>query len=372
VLAAVPLIRLLQSDFELYISTTTLTGQTLARQRFGADHVFYFPVDLPYAVNAYLRRLRPALVVMLETELWPNFLRSAHASAKVAVVNARISDRSLPGYQRWRPFVTQVLRHVDLFLAQSDEDARRLMAIGADSHRVSTSGNMKFDWAPPTETPAVVERLRAAIRSHQRFPVIVAGSTVDTEEAVVVAAFRSVLAAHPHALLVIAPRHPERFDAVAEELTFSALPFTRRSQTANYDALISVLLLDSIGELASLYELADIAFVGGSLVPRGGHNILEPAYFAKPITVGPYTENFRDIVHEFLAHHAVLECDSTDLTITWTRLASDADDRIALGNRARGVIDANTGATHRTAHALLMLASSALGAEPPRIGAASR
>jgi 3-deoxy-D-manno-octulosonic-acid transferase len=359
VLAAVPLIRLLQSSFQLYVSTTTLTGQALARQRFGADHVFYFPLDLSFAVQRYLSHLHPKLVIMLETEFWPNFLRGAHAHANVAVVNARISDRSLPGYRRYKSLLRKVLSNVNLFLAQSHEDARRLVEIGAPSSLVRTSGNIKFDWTPPAETPAIVQQLKQAIHSQQRFPVIIAGSTVAGEESLVIAAFESVLAEHPHAFLILAPRHPERFDAVADELTSSGLAHARRSQTDPRDTHIPILLLDSIGELAAVYELADIAFVGGSLVPRGGHNILEPAYFAKPITVGTYTENFRDIVREFRANNAVLKCPSTALVATWLRLASDSAERVALGNRARDVVSANTGATQRTADALIALAQAA-------------
>lgn len=357
VLAAAGLIRELQQNHQVFISTTTLTAQRLARARFGDERVFYFPADLPFAVRAYLQRLTPKMVVLLETEFWPNFLREAHHTAKVAVVNARISDRSLPGYERRRSFISTVLKNVDLFLAQSDEDARRLIRIGADAARVRRGGNLKFDWSPPHESP-IVDVLQRTIAEQQFFPVIVAGSTVEEEEELLVLrAFGQIRESYSRARLILAPRHPERFDEAADTVTTSGFVLRRRSQSKENPLELSedVFLLDSIGELASIYQFADIAFVGGSLVPRGGHNILEPAYFGRAITVGPHTENFRDIVAEFNSRNAVILMGAEQVAETWLHLASDDTYRSTLGECARTVMAENTGATVRTLAALKTL-----------------
>src|SRR5947209_1101518 len=251
VLAAVPLVKRLEVAHDVYVSTTTKTGQELARQRFSAERVFYFPADFGWAVRAYMRRVRPSLVVMMETEFWPNFLRIAQEHARVAVVNARISDRSFPGYKRWGWLVRPVLRNVDAFFAQSREDARRLVAIGGAADRVQVAGNLKFDWSPPTSEPEIVARLREAIASEGLFPVIVAGSTVEGEEAMVARAFRAVAEKHELAMCVLAPRHPERFDEVTAELERAGMSVVRGSDWHHEALAGKVLLLDSIGELAS-------------------------------------------------------------------------------------------------------------------------
>jgi 3-deoxy-D-manno-octulosonic-acid transferase len=296
------------------------------------------------------------VVVLLETEFWPNFLRQAHRTAKVAVVNARISDRSLPGYQRHRKFIGGVLENVDLFLAQSEGDAQRLVRIGAAAERVQVGGNLKFDWSPPLEAP-IVDAMRRKIAEQQLFPVIVAGSTVDGEDALVMHAFEEVCGGFPNALLILAPRHPERFGSAADAVSASGFQVRRRSEWKGESLEIAagIFLLDSIGELASLYQLADIAFVGGSLVPRGGHNILEPAYFGRPILVGPYMENFRDIAKSFLDAHALTICNEKHLGKHWSELAGDVKQRTRLGMSALAVMEINTGATARTLAALKKL-----------------
>ncbi|HEX8925047.1 MAG TPA: glycosyltransferase N-terminal domain-containing protein, partial [Terriglobales bacterium] len=241
------------------ISTTTQTGQRLARQRFGEENVFYFPIDLPFAIGAYLRALKPKLIVLAETEFWPNFLHKAHRSgARVVVVNARISDRSFPRYRRFRALLRRVLSNVDCFLAQSQEDAHRLIEIGAAPERVRVSGNLKFDVAPPRALP-FVEQLRAELTAAHAGPTLVAGSTVEGEEPFVLAAFRGVLARNPQARLILAPRHRERFAAVAALLAQSGMPFALRSEARIAHSQWRVLLLDSIGELATVYSLADVA-----------------------------------------------------------------------------------------------------------------
>lgn len=353
VLAVAGLIGRLRAHFperRVFVSTTTATGQALARKRFGEENVFYFPLDFAFAISSYLKALRPALVMVAETEFWPNFLRLAKATgAQIAVVNARISDRSLPRYLRFRRLLRRVLAAVDLFLAQSDEDQRRLFAIGAPPERVQVSGNLKFDIHPPAEFPPIVGQLRAAMLTGGAGPVIVAGSTVEGEEEHVLAAFRAVAKDVSNAVLILAPRHPERFAAVAAMLQSSGFPVRRRSQWNATEPIPSgVFLLDTIGELGVTYSLADIAFVGGSLAPRGGHNILEPAMYGVPTIVGPHTENFRDIVELFRRADAVLIVrDAQQLQTEIIDLLKHAQRRAQLGGRAADLVHSQSGATER-------------------------
>ncbi|HEX3740720.1 MAG TPA: 3-deoxy-D-manno-octulosonic acid transferase [Terriglobales bacterium] len=351
VLAVSELVRQLRSEYpehRVVISTTTDTGQKLAASRFGAEHVFYFPFDLAFCVKPYFEALQPELVIVAETEFWPNFLRTAHQrGVRVAVVNARISDRSLPGYRRWRPLLTRVLRNVNLFLAQTPEDARRLSEVGAAVDRVHVGGNLKFDIAPPP-APAIVAQLRSALAASAAGPVLVCGSTVDGEEHLLIDAFESVLAHHPAAVMLLAPRHPERFPQVADQLQQSGLTFFKRSNWNGESLAGRMLLIDSIGELASLYALADIAFVGGSLVPRGGHSILEPAQYGVAILIGPHTENFRDIVELFRSHDAVRIVSPAELSRAITDLLANDNQRLALGRRALETLQSQRGATQFT------------------------
>lgn len=348
------------------VSTTTDTGQSLARTHFGAEDVFYFPLDFGFAIRPYLHRLHPQLIVVAETEFWPNFLRLAHAGgARLAMVNARISDRSLPGYRRWQFLLRGVLKQVDLFLAQTEEDARRLADIGAPAERIQVSSNLKFD-IPVPAMPPIVASLRSAFEQSKSGPVIVCGSTVDEEEPLLLRAFENVLASHPKAVMILAPRHPERFAEVAELLGQLGIRFWRRSLWSGDPIVGGVLLVDTIGELASLYALADVAFVGGSLVPRGGHNIIEPAQHGVAIVVGQHTENFRDIVGLFQSRDAVRVVGPNELPLVFMELVSNPAERTALGHRAAETLRSQTGATQRTVDALETLLRPAV--ESPAIG----
>ncbi len=352
----------------IFVSTTTLTGQQLARKRFGEESVFYFPLDFAFAIRPYLRSLRPALVVVAETEFWPNFLKQADEfGAKIAVVNARISDRSLPRYLRFRSLLRRVLAHVDIFLAQSEEDERRLIGIGAVAERVKVSGNLKFD-ITPTAAPPIIGQLREAMIAGGAGAVIVAGSTVEGEETGVIDAFRRVLGSNANAVLILAARHPERFGGVADLLASSGLRFWRRSQWNGTDPISGgVFLLDTIGELGAIYQLADVAFVGGSLAPRGGHNILEPAMYGVPVIVGPHTENFRDIIELFRRADAVTVVhDAGQLAASFTELLADVHKRRELGDRAADLVKQQSGATARTLDAIDTLLHSPQRSEPAR------
>jgi len=336
----------------IVVSTTTDTGQKLARERFGAQDVFYFPFDFEFAIRPYLRVLRPLLVVVAETEIWPNFFHMARESgAKLAVINARISDRSLSGYKRFRSLVRHAIAPVDLFLAQTNEDKKRLQEIGAEDGRVRVSGNLKFDVKPPV-APSIVESMRTAFRTTSAGPVIVAGSTMEGEEPLLIRAFEIVRGAHPRAVLILAPRHPQRWEAVTALVKSLGLPCWRRSLWSGEDLAGGVLVLDTIGELAGVYALGDLAFVGGSLVEHGGHNILEAAQYGIPVLVGPHYENFRDMVNLFRAADAIKVVGQAELPLCFIDLLSNPKEREGLGQRALETLRSQAGATARTLEAL--------------------
>jgi 3-deoxy-D-manno-octulosonic-acid transferase len=352
---------------QLLISTTTQTGQALARERFGANRVFYCPLDLPWAVSAYLNALRPELFILAETEFWPNLLSGCfRRNIPVAVVNARISDRSWPRYRRLRALWQPFLSRLSAVLAQSEIDAERLRAIGCTPERVSVAGNLKFDVRAAREAEATL--LLKALGQGLRF--IVAGSTLAGEEAALLESWPRVLEADPKLILVLAPRHPERFAAVAALLDRSGIPWVRRSdwRTSPSDGLQplfvgQVVLLDTIGELASVYSIATVAFVGGSLVPAGGHNPLEPAQFGMPIIMGPNYANFRAIVEDLLAHQALRIATKDKLAHAIIHLLTNPEEASAMGVRARQVFDQQAGATARCLDALQKLLPGFSGKE---------
>jgi 3-deoxy-D-manno-octulosonic-acid transferase len=367
VLAALPLAQQLKKRFPqrpLVVSTTTITGQKLARERLPfADGFFYFPLDWRGPVTRALGAARAAIVIIVETEIWPNFLRECRrAHVPVIFVNGRLSERSFRGYRRALSysggvvagFLKKVLGDATLFLMQSEEDAARLIELGAASERVLTTGNLKYDLADPTESPLSV-CLGAELARSNRRPVIVAGSVLANEEGSVLRAFAGVERDFPSALLILAPRKPEQFDNAAEIVVKSGRKLLRRRDLvlngAGSGALseqVNVFLLDSLGELAGLYRLADIVFVGGSLVPGGGHNILEPAAFSKVPIYGPSMENFREMSGKFLAAGAAIQVkNSEDLAAAWESLLRDPERAAQIGKRARELAERNRGATER-------------------------
>ena len=360
VLAARPLIDGLKRRYPgaaIFVSTTTETGQRLARERLQtADGIFYFPLDWVVPVRRALRSIRPSLVIIMETEIWPNFLREARrANIPVVFANARISEKSFARFKRWEflvgPFFQRTMQDAELFLAQSPEDSARLLAMGAESDRITVTGNLKYD----AESPAISRFgswLEQQIRQQERWPVLVAGSVVAGEEEAVLAAYDLVQRQWRRTLLVLAPRKPAQFDAAAAITAEGGWKVVRRSDldlTATLDEATDVLLLDSIGELAGLYSLADATFVGGSLVPSGGHNILEPAWFARPPVFGASMENFHQMAEQFLdAHAGVQVTTGQGLGKVWIQLIQDNAMCQRMGATAREISQRNRGATERS------------------------
>jgi 3-deoxy-D-manno-octulosonic-acid transferase len=298
-ITAAPLVaglRRLYPSLPLVMTTTTETGAQIVRERYAADVTHrFFPVDLPGAVRRTIGAIAPAFVVVMETELWPNVLRHLHARRiPVMIANGRLSDRSFPRYRLARPLLRPVLAGVTVFAMQSDEDARRIIALGAPPERVFVTGNLKHEPAPDLAGSVELWQRMLGVRAGER--VWIAGSTHAGEEEAVLAAHKAARARLPGLTLVIAPRHPERVPEVVALAAARGFPVVRRSELPRARADGAVVVLDTVGELARLYAIADIVFIGGSLVPLGGHNVFEPALRRKPVLFGPHTGNFREAV----------------------------------------------------------------------------
>jgi 3-deoxy-D-manno-octulosonic-acid transferase len=359
VMAATELVEELHNalpEWVIAVSTTTETGQRLARERFGArSPVFYLPFDFAVLIRRYLRALHPEMVVLMESELWPNLMDVcfSHGIA-LAVVNARVSDRSLPRYLRLKTLWRPLLMRVSLFLAQSEENGSRLIRIGAPEDRVKVTGNLKYDAKAPGEN-AMTSLLQEHLPTDAK--VVIAGSTLDGEERMLLAAWPRVLEEEPQSILVIAPRRPERFGTVATLVESAGFDVVRASELrgGGVRRREGVILLDTIGDLASVYSLGRVAFVGGSLVKMGGHNPLEPARFGVPIVMGRSSENFREIVDAMKAANAVRITETHEIAGAFVELLRDEESARAMGERERQVFRAQAGATSRTVASLLDL-----------------
>ena len=369
--AARPLAEALKQNFpqhRLVVSTTTRTGQNLAKDIFSqtADAVFYFPFDWRFSVRWALRHYRPSVVMLMETEIWPNFIREAnHSKASICIVNGRLSERSYARYARFKGSIRRIFGYLDLALMQTNADAKRIMSLGIRASKVRVCGNLKFDH----NVEASENDLTAAFRS--RFgittdaPLIIAASTHDPEEKWIIAAFKEIWKSGGERLprLMIAPRHPERFAEVKDLIKSSGFEWACRTETeSSRDKTAEVILLDSIGELRSAYPLAEIVFVGGSLIPHGGQSIFEPAASGRAIITGPNTANFVDAITEFLSKEALVQLDKTDeasvvatLTDAFRDLLKNDEKRKALGSNALSVMNNNRGATDRTIEYLTTL-----------------
>ena len=357
--ALLPQLRERYPRLKLFLSTTTMTGQQIARNSLQyVDEVFYLPFDLGFVVNRTLRLVKPRMFIMMETEIWPNLLRACRRTGvRTVLVNGRISSRSYPRYRLARPFFRRVLANIDRFCMQSEESARRIVDIGADPDRVVVTGSLKFDSLdlPGASTP---DRGRNRVLRYFRVspdrPVIIAASTLKGEEEPVFEAFQRIRARVPEVLLIIAPRKPERFAEVEQQARRGGWRTARRSELpVDSEPRQDVVVLDTIGELAQLYQIATAVFVGGSLVDQGGHNILEPAVFGKPIVFGPYMQNFAEIARAFLENDAAIQVRSgRELEHALLALLNDPVRRARLGAAARALVEANRGARGKTMTAI--------------------
>ncbi len=365
IISSIELIRTLHRELPkvpVYVSAGTLAGYAMGQEKLStlAAGVLYAPVDYVCAVRGTLKALQPSMVVVLETEIWPNLFREARRSgAAVVMVNGRISDRTARRYAGFRWFFGRVLSQANRILAQSAADRDRFLAAGAPPDRIEDAGNLKYDFEPreaPADSP-----VRGFLARHAGKRLWIAASTTAddriAEEDAVLDAFANL----PGWVLLLAPRKPDRFDEVAEKLATRGEPFVRRTRLdETAEAPPSILLLDTIGELAGLFALADVVFMGGSLADRGGHNILEPAVFGKPIVTGPHLENFREIAADFRQHHAVITVGrAADLAAAVLAAAANCE----VGERARERAAARRGAT---AHAVRVIHEFHSGALPRR------
>ncbi len=343
-------------NLRIFLSTTTMTGQQVARRNIqDVDEVFYFPFDLAFAVRRTLRLVKPRLFVMMETEIWPNLLRQCQRNGVATVmVNGRISSRSYPRYKLVRPFFRRVLADVDRFCMQNEESARRIIDIGAEPSRVVVTGSLKFDSIDGSQASIVEGRGQNRVLRYFRItsgrPVVVAGSTMPNEEQFVLDAFRRIKSNVANPLLVIAPRHPERFGEVAQMARDQAFVTARRTDLPiDAEPRADVVVLDTIGELPQVYQIATAVFVGGSLVDTGGHNSLEPAAFGKPVVFGPYVHNFKEITDAFLVHGAAIQVTSArGLEEALLGLLTDPVRRARLGAAARALVESNRGAKDKS------------------------
>jgi 3-deoxy-D-manno-octulosonic-acid transferase len=360
-------------DHRIVISTTTKTGQELAQNIFSnkVDAVIYFPLDFKFSVRRALHHFKPSIVLLMETEIWPRFIREAKASgAKIAIVNGRLSARSVSRYRLIRSFISRVLRNIDLALMQGSNDANRLISLGMPAAKTIVTGNLKFDVGTTEADAATTEYLRDRFGLDGTRPLIVAASTHEPEERWVLEAYCStVIEATDVPRLLIAPRHPERFDSVAKLIDqfrtdpANEWPYTSVRRSADHPILdADVILLDSIGELRSVYPLAEVVFVGGSLIPHGGQSILEPAAAGTAVITGHYTHNFADATSTFVTNDALIQLPELtpekvvdELFDQLSDLLEDPDRRSELARNAVAVMEANCGATKKTIDELLKL-----------------
>lgn len=355
--AALPLVQRLQSDYphyQLLMTTVTPTGSAMVRQKCGSGVLHcYFPYDLPHVVNRFLNRVKPVVLIVLETEIWPNLYSQCQARGiKLILANARLSQKSFDGYRKIAGLTRQVLGNVDMIAAQSDDDAQRLAALGADRSRMTVTGNLKFDVRVADD---VIERGRAIKRELGPERLLwIAASTHEGEEPIVLAAHRKVIENFPDCLLVLAPRHPERAAGVRElclrqGFTAQRVSDVRAGGRDRAPAEVQVLVLDTIGELLDYYAAADVALVGGSLLPAyGGHNVLEPAVLGVPVVTGEFTANFKEINRLLLEMQAEFRvADSDQLEQRVSQLLADDSLRRQMGQAGASLVRQNQGSTGR-------------------------
>ncbi len=350
------------------ISTTTSSGLAIARRTFPDLVTFYAPLDFSWATRRAVARIRPTVLSLVELELWPNLIRAAKRSgAKVAIVNARLSPRSFRGYRSLRIALGTTFRHIDAVAAQNAEYAQRFIDLGVPSQRVRVTGSVKYDGVECDRNNAKTRELRSLLGLSASELVFVAGSTMEGEEAAVLAAYSAARREHPRLRLILVPRHAERFDSVARWLEKQGESVLRRSTLSTPVPILrqtppSIILIDTIGELAAVWGLADAAFVGGSLIRgRGGQNMIEPAAYGAAVMFGPHTTNFRDTVDQLLEREAVRQVANADeLTQCLLEYLDDPEAAAARGEAGRNFVLSQNGAAGRTLSELDRLVESSL------------
>ena len=378
-IASFPLLKGLRARYpehRLVLTNVTETGRSVALKSGLADLCLYLPFDYSFAVKAALRKVRPELIVLMETELWPNFIAAAaDRGTPTLLANGRISDRSFKSYLRFSWFFRPMLQQLSALCMQTGEDASRITAIGARGGAVHVSGNLKYDVPLVRATPERVAALKKEYGIPGESFVFTAASTHDGEDEAVIAAYQGLLAGSGAHFMILAPRHPERAPAVAGLLAKRGIPFALRSQLSAAPRPLQAgeaLLLDTVGELATLYAASDLVFVGGSLVPTGGHNPLEPASCGVPVLFGPHMENFREIAGLFLSSGAGAQVpDAAGLLRAVGSLAGSDSDRLAMGERGARLLKECSGATLRHLDIAAALMAGAAGSPPGGAGPAA-
>ena len=351
VIASKPLISLINKqlpDYEVVLSTVTKTGREMAdKLPDSLLYKFYFPFDFPFTIKKVLKRIKPSVIILAETELWPNLLRYAqHFNIPVILNNGKISPVSFSRYKKIRPFFKHILHKISIFCMQTEEDKEKLIQLEVNPDRIIVTGNTKFDlFDTDLDKQKPLENWTTTGFS----PIIVAGSTHPGEEKLLLESFKKINKKFPNALLILAPRHPERIPEVGNLIKENGYSFVKRSETNSYMLKEKIILVDTIGELSKIYSVADVVFVGGSLVPIGGHNLLEPAFLAKPIILGQYTFKQKDMVDIFQKAEAVIQVDNKEqLNKKLIELLSSPEKRKKLGEKARNVVLSHPGATKRS------------------------
>lgn len=355
VLLLQPIINKLKHQFPdsaLYLSVTTATGREVAEKTYPDLNIIWFPFDFSWAVNRAIKQVQPQLIILAELELWPNFITQAHHNhIPVIVVNGRMGQRSFQGYHRLRWLISPLLKRIDHFAVQQEEYAQRLLQLGMPAEKISITGSVKFDGVMLNRHDAKVDQMRTLLGIKRESLVWVVGSTQAPEETWALEIFQNARQLYPDLTLIIVPRHQERFQEVADLMTKSGLPFRRRStlNTQHSAPGTSLFLIDTLGELKTIWGLADVAFVGGSFNERGGQNMIEPAAYGAAVTFGPNTWNFKQIVRSLLEHHAAIEVINKDeWAATTLRLFNNAAERQELGSRAQQFVASQQGATQKT------------------------
>jgi 3-deoxy-D-manno-octulosonic-acid transferase len=354
-------------EWECVLSTTTMTGMALARKKYAGLTAFYCPLDFSWAVRTAMRRVRPDLLVLAELELWPNLIRAAReVGSRVAIINGRLSEHSFRGYRRIRPFLARVLAEIDVVAVQDETYAARFRELGARPASVRVTGSMKYDGAQTDRQNLATQRLRQLAGLSAEDVVFLAGSTQEPEEAMALNVFRELTRGWPHLRLVLVPRHPDRFEAVARLLEQSGLAWQRRTKLGDRGGhrRSQILLVDVVGELGAWWGTSQIAFVGGSMGNRGGQNMIEPAAYGAAVSFGPNTWNFRDVVTTMLDRQAAIVVHGEqDLAAFVRRVLEDPEFAAALGQRAQALVAEQLGATERT----LGLLAGILESQPPAL-----